>query len=150
MTWAAANSLKSKLELSIATVFTAVPGLQDLEVDTGNNSTWEAWDLSDTYEKKLPTGVKGGGKVSGKRLIDPLDPVDQFIHTVHNNQGVPSNAALGTLLSGRATLGTTAVVLAFTGTLTVYKINAEKKNGIMADFEIEPYDQISLNIADPA
>jgi hypothetical protein len=150
MTWAAANSLTSKLQLSIATVFTNVPGVQNLEVDTGNNSTWEAWDLSDTYEKKLPTGVKGGGKISGKRLIDPLDAVDQFLHVCHNNQGVPDNAALGTLISGKAFLGATGVELAFTGTLTVYKITAEKKNGLMADFEFEPYDQIDLNEADPA
>jgi hypothetical protein len=149
MTFAAANSLGSKLQVSIATVFTDVPGTQNLEVDTGNNSTWEAWSLTDTYEKKLPTGVKGGGKISGKRLCDPLDPVDQFLHTCHNNQGVPDNSALATLLSGKAQIGSTGVLLAFTGTLTVYKITAEKKNGVMADFEIEPYDQIDLNEDDP-
>lgn len=149
MTWASNNSLASKLQVSIASVYTDVPGTQNIEVDTGNNSTYEAWDLSDTYEKKLPTGVKGGGKISGKRLVDALDPVDQWFHLVHNNQGVPDNTALATLCAGKAFIGSTGVELAFSGTLTVYKLSIEKKNGVMADFEFEPYDQIDLNEADP-
>lgn len=141
------NSLGSELQVSISSVFTEVPGLQNLEVDTGTNSTWEAYDIADTYEKKKPTGVKGGGKLSAKRLVDVLDPVDQFLHACHNNGGVPSGASF---LEGKAQVGTTGVLLAFSGTLTTYKLAMERKNGVMADLEVEFYDQVDLNEADPA
>ena len=147
MTFSSNNSLGSELQVNIATVYTEVPGVQNLEVDTGTNSTYEAYSIADTYEKKKPTGVKGGGKVTGKKLVDVLDPVDQFLHAVHNNAGVPSGASV---LEGKAQVGSTGVLLSFSGTLTTYKMAMEKKNGVMADFEVELFDQTDLNEADPS
>lgn len=147
MTFASNNSLGSEVQVSIATVFTEVPGVQNVELDTGVNSTYEAYSIADTYEKKKATGVKGGGKCTFKKLVDVLDPVDQFLHAVHNNGGVPSGASV---LAGKAQIGSTGVLLAFSGTLTTYKLAMEKKNGVMADAEIEFFDQCDLNEADPA
>ena len=147
MTWDSNNTLGSEMQLNISSTYTPVPGIQNIDLDTGTNSTRDAWDIADTYEKKKPTGIKGGGKLGFKRLVDVLDVVDQFIHAVHNNNGVPSGASL---LEGKAQIGETGVLVAFSGTLTTYKLGLEKKAGVMADGEVEFYDQVDLNEADPA
>lgn len=141
------NSLGSEVQVSISSTFTEVPGVQNLDLDTGTNATYEAYGIADTYAKIKAAGVKEGGKLAFKRLVDVLDPVDQFLHAVHNNAGVPSGAAV---LEGKAQIGSTGVLLAFSGTLTTYKMTLEKKNGVMADAEIVFADQVDLNEADPS
>lgn len=147
MAWESNNSLGSELQLNISATYTEVPGIQNIDLDTGKNTTREAASIADTYSKKANAGVKEDGKVSFSRLVDVLDPVDQFIHAVHNNQGVPSGA---TKLEGKVQIGATGVLVAFEGTLTEYTVKLAKKTGVMADGTIEFHDQADLNEADPA
>lgn len=146
----AINARTSKIQVEIATVDTDVEGLQNISPDPGENSTWDKGDLTADYDKLGATGVGGGGSISGTKLLDVLDPVDQFLQGCHNNGGVPTTAVSGYEgIPGLVHFSATGVTWDFDGILTKWATKAEKKNGWMVDFEFKLADRMDMNTADP-
>lgn len=140
------NTLGSKIQISIASTYTDMTGVQNFDAEPGENSTFETGDLTTDYDTLKATGVGGGGTISGSKLWDPLDPVDQFLQARHNaggggvsNDGIP----------GKAEMGATGVIWDFEGILTKWTPKIEKKTGGMVDFEFKLTDRMDMNEADP-
>ena len=144
---AAYKTLGSKLQVSIAGTFTDLTGVQNFDVDPGENSTFETGDLTTDYDTLMATGVGGGGTISGSKLHDPLDPVDQFLQARFNagGAGVTTDG-----IEGKAELGATGVIYDWEAILTKWTPKVEKKNGGMVDFELKHVDRMLLNEVDPA
>ena len=151
MTFKALSTLGSKIQVEIAGTFVDVPGVQDFTPDPGEEGTFETGDITSDYDTLGATQVGGGGSVSGSKLLDPLDPVDQFLQACKNNGGIPTTATAGfSGVPGKAFLSATGVIWDFDGILTKWTPKAEKKTGWMVDFDFMLADRMELNEADPA
>lgn len=150
MSFKSFSTLNSKIQLEIASTYTDVPGTQSFTFDPGENGTYDDSDLSSTYDDLAPTGVGGGGSLSGSKLWDPLDPVDQFCQARQNAGGGAANGASTVGVGGKAHMGSTGVVWDFDGIVTKWTPKIEKKSGGMVDFEFKLARRPVMNEADPA
>lgn len=148
MIFKAAATKGSSMQLEIASTFTDIPGVQNITPDPGEEAVWESGDITSDYDNLTAAQVGGGGSVSGSKLMDPLDPIDQFLHSVKNNGGV--DPADDEPVNGKVNVGSTGVVWPFKGILTKYAPKAEKKTGWMVDFEFKLAERMVLNEDDPA
>lgn len=150
MTFAAVSAQTSKIQVEIASTFTDFPGVQNFTPDPGENQTFDAGDITSTYDCLMPADVGGGGSVSGTALLDVLDPVHQYLQAVHNNRGVPPSLTSGYVgVPGKAFVSATGVIWDFDGILTKWTPKAERKNGWMVDFNFDLAVQMLMNTADP-
>ena len=141
------NSLTSKIQVDISSTYTDLTGLQNFDADPGENSVFETGDLTSDYDTLKATGVGGGGTISGSKIWDPLDPVDQFLQARFNagGGGVSTDG-----IPGKVHMGATGVIWDFAGILTKWTPKVERKNGGMVDFEFKHADRMDMNEADPA
>lgn len=146
MTYKAVNAKGSKLQVTIATVLTDVPGVQSFTINNGEEAVWEDGNLLTDFDTLQASGVGGGASISGTLWFDPLDPVHQFLQLCKNIGGVPTAT---TYIVGKAFIGTSGVIWDFTGILTKWDAKNERKSGWSVDFEIKLNDRMDLNEADP-
>lgn len=131
----------TKLQATVSATLTDIPGLKDIKVTGFENDLIEELSLDDAYPTVLAAGTLTVGKLSGQLIWDPLNDVQQALHTAKN---------AGAVVVGNLIWAATGVEEACTYIVNKFERSSEAKGGLMADIEVTFTAAIDLNEADPA
>ncbi len=94
----------SMLKITVSAALTELPGVENLEIDLGENLTYENGDISSNYLGKVFSGLRGGGKITADLIRDPTNATQIALQIAYNSGAtLASSFIIGTA-------GTTVVV----------------------------------------
>lgn len=131
----------SSLKITISSVLTEVPGLENIELDLGENLTYENADISSTYISPTPAGLRGAGSLSADIIRDPLGAVQQALQVAYND---------GATMPSSFTIGATGVILTLSLLFTKLTLSGKRGEGFMGKLEAALLTEVDWNIVDPA
>ena len=116
----------TKLYITISATLTAIPGLENVKINPGENQTFENGDLDSSYLAPVSAGIRGEGSFTADVILDPLSAVHQACHIAFN---------AGTEQIGKVVLGASAKEISCKFVITKWETNAERGNGLKASME---------------
>ena len=131
----------SLFKITIASVLTTLPGLENLELDLGENETYENLDISGDYKAPVFSGVRGEGSGSADMIRDPLGAEQQALQTAYNT---------GATLVCSFTVSASGVVIPLSIIVTKLPLSGKKGEGFMGKFEFKLASKADWNTSDPA
>lgn len=132
--------LASAFQITISSVLTTIPGLENIECDFGENLSYENSDITSDYQHPTPSGVRGEGSGSADIINDPLGTVQQFVQKAYNEK---------TEHVGAIIIGATGVTLPCKFFVTKMPLSGKKAEGFKGKLEWKFSDPVEWNEADP-
>lgn len=130
----------SMVKITVSSVLTEVPGLDNIELDLGENKTFDAADISSDYETPVAAGLRSAGSLSADIIRDPLSAVHQALQTAYNTAAtMPSSF----------TVGATGVILTLSLLFTKLTLSGKKGEGFMGKLEAKLLTKVNWNTAAP-
>ena len=127
----------SMLKITVTATLTELPGVENLEVDLGENLTYDNADISSNYLAKVFSGLRGGGTITADLIRDPTNAVQIALQIAYNTGAtLASSFIIGTA-------GTTVVV-----SLMVKKLalSGKRGEGWMGKVEFDILSKTDWNI----
>lgn len=138
---------QSNVKITIASVLTKIPGLQNIKINWGEKKSFENSDLDSDYEAPELSGLLGEQSLTADLILDPLSTVHQFLHASWNY--VPTDEVVATdkqRLTGTIDLGlTTKTITGCKMFLSKFDTDQSKGAGIMASIEFKFVERITKN-----
>lgn len=131
----------SMLKITVSAVLTELPGLENIELDLGENETFENADISSSYRAPVASGLRGEGTISADIIRDPLGSVQQALQVAYNDAAT---------LASSFTVGASGVILTLSLLCTKLTLSGKKGEGFMGKVEFKLLTEVDWNIADPA
>lgn len=131
----------SMLKISVSSVLTELPGVDNIELDLGENLTFENADISSSYVSPVASGLRGSGSLSADLIRDPLGAVQQALQAAYNDQ---------TALASSFTIGATGVILTLSLLITKLPLTGKKGEGFMGKLEAKLLTEVDWNTTDPS
>lgn len=128
----------SIVEIEISSVYTTIPGCQNIEVTGEDNVSFETGDITGDTNTKKGSGVADTGALSFGLLFDPTDTVHQHLEDTHNAGGANVNVNV------RVTLSDTGETKTVAANFKKFDLKGEKKAGWMAEAEFEALDRWTI------
>lgn len=140
------RSKGSNVKVTIATVLTKIPGLQNIKINWGEKKSFDNSDLDSDYESPELSGLLGEQSLTADVIVDPLGTVHQFLNTSFNYFATDEVLASDLQkLTGTIDLGVTAKTIAWKGFISKFDTDMSKGAGIMGSIEIKFYERILKN-----
>lgn len=130
----------SMLKITVSAVLTEVPGLENIELDLGENQTFENADISSSYITPVFAGLRGAGSLSADIIRDPLGAVQQALQAAFND---------GATMAASFTIGSTGVILTLSLLFTKLPLSGKRGEGFMGKLEAALLTEVDWNTADP-
>lgn len=130
----------SMLKITVSAALTEVPGLENIELDLGENLTFENADISSSYISPVFSGLRGTGKLSADIIRDPLGTVQQALQVAYND---------GATMASSFTVGATGVILTLSLLFTVLTLSGKRGEGFMGKLEAVLLTEVDWNTTDP-
>ena len=130
----------SALKITVSAALTEVPGLENIELDLGENGTFEAADISSSYISPVASGLRGSGTLSADIIRDPLGAVQQALQVAYNDAAT---------MASSFTIGATGVILTLSLLFTKLTLTGKRGEGFMGKMEAVLLTEVDWNIADP-
>lgn len=129
------TSLGTLLKLSIASVFTTVAGVRDVDFETPELELMDVDDLSSDYVDRDMTGRSAGGSVKGSMFYDPASASNTALIALYNSPTQTSGVYVASSWQ-IVWSASPAATQAFTGVLTKQNAKAERGSPLIKDLEI--------------
>jgi hypothetical protein len=129
------SSLGTLLKLSIASVFTTVAGVRDVDFETPELELMDVDDLSSDYVDRDMTGRSAGGSVKGSMFYDPASASNTALIALYNSPTVTSGVRIASSWQ-IVWSASPAATQAFTGVLTKQNTKAERGSPLLKDLDI--------------
>lgn len=129
------SSLGTVLKLSIASVFTVVAGVRDIEFETPEVELMDVDDLASDYVDRDPSGRSAGGSVKGSMFYDPASASNTALIALYNSPTVTAGVRVPSLWQ-IVWSASPAATQPFSGVLVKQNRKAERGSPLMADLEI--------------
>jgi len=116
----------SALKMTIATVLTEIPGLENIELDLGENLTFENADISSDYIAPVFSGLRGEGTLSADIIRDPTGVVQKALQAAYNT---------GATNACTVTIGSAGTVINVSLVFTKLTLTGKRGEGFMGKLE---------------
>ena len=130
----------SMLKITVSAALTELPGLENIELDLGENETFENADISSSYRAPVFSGLRGKGTISADMIRDPLGAVQQALQVAYND---------GATLASSFTIGASGVILTLSLLPTKLSLSGKKGEGFMGKVEFDLLTEVDWNSIDP-
>lgn len=130
----------SMLKLTISASLTELPGLENIELDLGENQMFENADISSNYITPVFSGLRSAGKVTADIIRDPLGAEQQALQTMYNT---------GATVAGSFTVSASGVILTLSLVCTVLTMTGKRGEGFMGKVEFALLTKVDWNTSDP-
>jgi len=130
----------SMLKITVSAALTEVPGLDNIELDLGENITFENADISSSYVSPVASGLRGKGTLTADIIRDPLGAVQQALQAAYNAQST---------LASSFTVSASGVVLTLSLLCTKLTMSGKRGEGFMGKVEFDLLTEVDWNEADP-
>ena len=131
----------SMLKITVSAALTEVPGLENIEIDLGENETFENADISSSYRSPVFSGLRSEGTLTADIIRDPLGAVQQALQVAYND---------GATMASSFTISASGVILTLSLLFTKLTLTGKKGEGFMGKLEAKLLTEVDWNIADPA
>jgi hypothetical protein len=129
------------LKITVSAVLTELPGLDNIELDLGENLTFENADISSSYVSPVASGLRDSGSLSADIIRDPLGAVQQALQVAYNEQST---------LASSFTISASGVVLTLSLLVTKLTLSGKRGEGFMGKVEFKLLTEVDWNTADPS
>ena len=130
----------SMMKITVSSTLTEVPGLDNIELDLGENKVFEAADISSDYETPVNAGLRSAGSLSADIIRDPLSAVHQVLQGAYNT---------GATMPSSFTVGATGVILTLSLLFTKLTLSGKKGEGFVGKLEAKLLTKVNWNTAAP-
>ena len=130
----------SMMKITVSSTLTEVPGLDNIELDLGENKVFEAADISSDYETPVNAGLRTAGSLSADIIRDPLSAVHQTLQGAYNT---------GATMPSSFTVGATGVILTLSLLFTKLTLAGKKGEGFVGKLEAKLLTKVNWNTAAP-
>lgn len=130
----------SMLKITVSAALTEVPGLENIELDLGENLTFENADISSTYISPVDAGLRGVGTLSADIIRDPLGAVQQALQVAYNTPAT---------MASSFTIGASGVILTLSLLFTKLTLTGKRGEGFMGKLEAVLLTEVDWNAIDP-
>lgn len=131
----------SALKITISAALTELPGLENIELDLGENMTFDSYDISSDYVTPVASGVRGKGKLTADIIRDPLGVEQQALQVAYNTQAT---------LASSFTISSSGVIILLSLLCTKLDLSGKKGEGFTGKVEFDILTKTDWNTADPA
>lgn len=128
----------SMLKITVSAVLTEVPGVENLEIDLGENLTYENADISGNYLGSVFSGLRGKGTISADLIRDPTNAVHIALQIAYNS---------GATLSSSFIIGTAGTTVVVSLIVTKLSLSGKRGEGWMGKVEFDILTKTDWNAA---
>jgi len=118
----------SMLKITVSATLTELPGVENLEIDLGENLTYENGDISSNYLAKVFSGLRGGGKITADLIRDPTNATQIALQIAFNS---------GATLASSVIIGTAGTTIVLSLLPTKLPASGKRGEGWMGKVEFE-------------
>jgi len=118
----------SMLKITVSASLTELPGVENLEIDLGENLTYDNADISSNYLAKVFSGLRGGGKVTADLIRDPTNATQIALQIAYNS---------GATLASSVVIGTAGTTIVLSLLPTKLPASGKRGEGWMGKVEFE-------------
>lgn len=118
----------SMLRITVSAVLTELPGVENLEIDLGENLTYDNADISSNYLAKVFSGLRGGGKITADLIRDPTNATQIALQIAYNS---------GATLASSVVIGTAGTTITLSLLPTKLPASGKRGEGWMGKVEFE-------------
>ena len=128
------------LKITVSSTLTEMPGLDNIELDLGENGVMEAADISSDYAAPVASGLRTAGSLSADVLRDPLNAVHQAAQAAYNTAAT---------MPASFTVGATGLILTLSLLITKLTLAGKKGDGFNGKLEAKLLTKVNWNTAAP-
>lgn len=130
----------SMLKITVSSTLTELPGVDNVELDLGENGIIEASDISSDYKGAIASGLRDTGSISADLIRDPLNAVHQALQAAYNTAAaIPCSF----------TVGATGLILTLSVIIKKLPMSGKKGDGFMGKLEGVLASKVNWNSAAP-
>ena len=126
----------SMLKITVSAVLTEVPGLENIEIDLGENETFDNADISSNYISPVFSGLRGTGTLSADIIRDPPGAVQMALQIAFN---------AGSTMASTFLIGTGGKTLALSLVFTKLTLSGKRGEGFMGKLEAKLLSIVNWN-----
>jgi len=126
----------SMLKITVSAVLTEVPGLENIEIDLGENETFDNADISSNYISPVFSGLRGTGTLSADIIRDPAGAVQMALQIAFN---------AGSTMASTFLIGTGGKTLTLSLVFTKLTLSGKRGEGFMGKLEAKLLSIVNWN-----
>jgi len=126
------------LKITISAALVEVPGLENIELDLGENKTYENSDISSDYIAPVFSGLRGEGSLSADIIRDPANATQIALQIAFNT---------GATLASSVTIGAAGKVIVVSLLVTKLSLSGKRGEGFMGKAEFKVLSKADWNVS---